>query len=147
MNKPKYIYLVSKRANYEGEELEDIINYASTDFKDVIEGIDYTDIYLDDDIYVMRNGENDNLLYDIKYLIKDAIESFDKYTPDIFLDNEDEDEISYVKLHLEKWCNARKKYLVEKENRELADKRQKEEERDRREYERLKRKYENGQET
>lgn len=147
MNKPKYIYLVGRRSNYEGEELEDIINYASTDFKDVIEELDYTDIYLDDDIYVMRNGENDNLLYDIKCLTKDAIEYFDKYTPDIFVDNEDEEEISYVKLHLEKWCNARKQYLVEKENMELAEKRQKEEERDRREYERLKRKYESGQET
>lgn len=147
MNKSKYIYIIGRTANYDGEGFEEIIKYASTDFEDVIERIDYRVTFLRDELYVISNGASDAYLYEINLSTKNVIEYFDKYTPDIFIENKDEDEIAYVKLHLERWCNARANYLTEKANKELKEKQKKEEERDRKEYERLKQKYGSSQET
>lgn len=141
MNKSRYIYILVRTPNYEGEYIEDYIVGASTDFKDIIEKINYKSDWINNNIYVMENGLLNGYVCQIQHETKDALEYFSKYTPVIFLEKQDEDEIAYVRKHLEVWQNKRNEYLIEKKNKQLEENQRKREEYDRKEYERLKKKF------
>lgn len=55
--KSKYIYIhTNEYCDYEGQDVEDVILEVSTDFKEIMDGIDYTKSYYNSQIIIAENG-------------------------------------------------------------------------------------------
>ena len=122
-------------------DLEDVVFMASTKIDDILEYV-YTNIglnyYCDYTILVKENGD---LSYGNIGVGQYAYENFVKYTPHMFLKDENKNEFEYVKNQLRIWCDAikeKKKREQEERHRIYASAKEKQE---RKLYEELKAKY------
>lgn len=137
------IYVLGKETSNEYEDLDEIVLTASTKIDDVLEYA-YTNLSLQSlDEYVILFVDENETSHSYLTLYKDMYNDFIKYTPNVFLKEENKNEYHIVKDCLFKWnniINESRRIKEEERNRKIAA--YKEEEEERRLYEQLKAKFE-----
>lgn len=137
------IYILAKSGTYDYGymDLYDIVILASTKIDDILDYL-YNNVepnFLSDyDILIKENGYLD---YGIIGTTQISYDTFTKYTPNMFLKEENKNEFEHVKNQLRIWCDAvaeKKKLLEEERKRIYAAAKEKQE---RKLYEELKAKY------
>lgn len=136
------IYVLGKETSNEYEDLDEIVLTASTKIDDVLKYA-YTNLSLNylyeyAILFVDGNGTS----YDYIGLYNDMYNDFIKYTPNVFLKEENKNEYHIVKDCLFKWnniINEARRIKEEERNRKIAACKEEEE---RRLYEQLKAKFE-----
>ena len=136
IKKNKYIYLVHKEDEYYTEEMDEIIQFASTDFEEAISKIPFEEENTNLQIFGMVNGGSTSEMNFIDFRSK----GMEKYPPYPLTGDRDEwDKI--VRCSLE-WQTKHKEYLEETKRKAEENKAKLKEKRERKEYERLKAKFE-----
>lgn len=142
MEKAKYVYIHTKEySDYDGQDAEDIILGVSTDFKKIMDGIDHTKSYYESQIIVAENGDFYNRDI-IMFGNSNILQSIKKYIPVVLLDNKKE--FDYVYSVLKEWVDKRNSFILEEDKKRNVEAKRKQEEKDKREYERLKKKFESN---
>lgn len=135
------IYMLGTSYHYENEDLEDIIIMASTNIEDILEHLYNNISYNCFNDYVILTKENGDLDYGYINVFTSSYDNFVKYTPYIFLKEENKNEFEHVKNQLRIWCDA----FTEKKKREQEERQlffaTAEEKQERELYEKLKAKY------
>ena len=142
MEKAKYVYIHTKEySDYDGQDAEDIILGVSTDFKKIMDGIDHTKSYYESQIIVAENGDFYNRDI-IMFGNSNILQSIKNYIPVVLLDNKKE--FDYVYSVLKEWVDKRNSFILEEDKKRNVEAKRKQEEKDKREYERLKKKFESN---
>lgn len=136
------IYVLGKKTSNEYEDLDEIVLTASTKIGDVLEYA-YTNLnlYFLNEYAILFVDEN-KTSHSYLTLYKDMYNDFTKYTPNVFLKEENKNEYHIVKDCLFKWnniINEARRIKEEERNRKIAAYK---EENERRLYEQLKAKFE-----
>lgn len=132
------IYVLGKETSNEYEDLDEIVLTASTKIDDVLRYA-YTNLSLNHLYeYAILFVDGNETSYDYIGLYNDMYNNFIKYTPNVFLKEENKNEYHIVKDCLFKWNNIINEAIRIKEEERNRNK----EEEERRLYEKLKAKFE-----
>ena len=135
------IYILGKHWLGEDDELDEVINIASTDIQDILNYLNLEDMQYhemtDKMIVIKPNNIEDDYTLSVR---KDMIDSLEKYASYFIRENHDEYEDAKQKVSV--WCNMINKELEVQRLREEEDKKRREEARERAMYEKLKAKFE-----
>lgn len=136
------IYILGKHWLGENDELDEIIEIASTDIQDILDylNLDYMKYYhmTDMTILIKPNAIHNHFVLRVN---KDMIDSLEKYPSPILLDNEDEYED--IKKKVSEWCFKINQTIEIQKRLEKEEQQRKTEERERQMYEKLRAKYGN----
>ena len=128
------MYLLTKEsAYYDGQDIEDLILAWSNNLEFILNQLEYSEYYTSQIIFLPENGGKTE---SIEYIgiTNHMDENFLKYPPFLF----DKKMIDETYPILNKWCDGLREYLRKKKEKEESM----EEARERKEYERLKKKFE-----
>ena len=136
------IYILGKECINESDELDDVVTSASTDIKDILDYLSLENMtyfqMLDNTILIKENGSRDYFLLRVS---KNMIDNLEKYPSKILLNNEIE--YTEMKRKVSVWCSKISKEMEEQERLEKEMLQKITEERERKMYEKLKKKYGN----
>lgn len=136
------IYILGKHWLGENDELDEIIEIASTDIQDILDylNLDYMKYYrmADMTILIKPNAIHNHFVLRVN---KDMIDFLEKYPSPMLLDNEAEYED--IKKKVSEWCSKINKEIEIQKKLEQEELKAREEAKERRIYEKLKAKYGN----
>ena len=136
------IYILGKECINESDELDDVVTSASTDIKDILDYLSLENMtyfqMLDNTILIREDGSRDYFLLRVS---KNMIDNLEKYPSKILLNNEIE--YTEMKRKVSVWCSKISKEMEEQERLEKEMLQKITEERERKMYEKLKKKYGN----
>lgn len=138
MNKPRYIYILSRDcAEYDFQNTEDLILEVSTDFKFILSQVDFKKPYHDEQIIISRDCD-----YQSNYVLNIGSDMYNLKNCSNHLFRDDKESFEYACNCYSEWLDKKYAYVKEKKLKEEIEKQQRQDEKDRREYERLKKKFE-----
>lgn len=141
---PNFIYIL-RNDPYDQYDLYDTVELISTDIKDLLTEKSYCRSGYDQEIIVVINGKGLDESESINLHASGIVESLKHNPPDIY--DGHEEELEYVLDCMSKWISKKTKFLKEKRDKEIEEEKTLKAEHERREYERLKKKFESGDES